>query len=81
MRLKSELYKKEQEEIVDKIISILDLNILGVSSQKEYKRFYPAGEVTAQLVGFTDINDNGQEGMELAYDTWLTGEAGAKKVV
>ena len=60
---------------------ILALNILGISAQREYKRFYPAGEVTAQLVGFTDINDSGQEGMELAYDTWLTGEPGAKKVV
>ncbi len=60
---------------------ILDLGITGISGRREYKRFYPAGEVTAQLVGFTDINDSGQEGMELAYDTWLTGEPGAKKVV
>lgn len=60
---------------------ILDLGITGISGKREYKRFYPAGEVTAQLVGFTDINDSGQEGMELAYDTWLTGEPGAKKVV
>ncbi|MDG1783598.1 MAG: penicillin-binding transpeptidase domain-containing protein [Porticoccaceae bacterium] len=79
-RNKSFMYLARQLPI-DKAESILDLNISGVSSQKEYKRFYPAGEVTAQLVGFTDINDNGQEGMELAYDTWLTGEAGAKKVV
>ena len=41
----------------------------------------PAGEVTAQLVGFTDINDAGQEGMELAYNAVLAGEPGAKKVV
>ena len=60
---------------------ILDLGITGISGRREYKRFYPAGEGTAQLVGFTDINDSGQEGMELAYDTWLTGEPGAKKVV
>ena len=60
---------------------ILDLGITGISGRREYKRFYPAGEVTAQLVGFTDINDSGQEGMELAYDAWLTGEPGAKKVV
>ena len=60
---------------------ILDLGIAGISGRREYKRFYPAGEVTAQLVGFTDINDSGQEGMELAYDSWLTGEPGAKKVV
>ena len=47
----------------------------------EYRVVYRSGEVTAQWVGFTDSNDNGQEGMELVYDTLLTGEAGAKKVV
>ncbi len=61
--------------------AILSLQIPGVSGRQEYKRFYPAGEVTAQLVGFTDINDDGQEGMELAYNAWLTGEPGAKRVV
>ena len=60
---------------------ILDLGVPGVSGRQEYKRFYPAGEVTAQLVGFTDINDDGQEGMELAYNAFLTGESGSKKVV
>ena len=60
---------------------ILDLGISGVSGRQEYKRFYPAGEVTAQLVGFTDINDSGQEGMELAYNAFLAGESGSKKVV
>ena len=61
--------------------AILALAIPGVSGRQEYKRFYPAGEVTAQLVGFTDINDDGQEGMELAYNAWLTGQPGSKKVV
>ena len=60
---------------------ILDLRIPGVFGRQEYKRFYPAGEVIAQLVGFTDINDDGQEGMELAYNAVLTGESSAKKVV
>ena len=60
---------------------ILSLRIPGVSGQQEYKRFYPAGEVTAQLVGITDIKDQGREGMELAYDSWLTGEPGSKKVM
>jgi cell division protein FtsI (penicillin-binding protein 3) len=60
---------------------ILDLQIPGVFGRQEYKRFYPAGEVTAQLVGFTDINDAGQEGMELAYNAILAGQPGAKKVV
>ncbi|MGX4677572.1 peptidoglycan D,D-transpeptidase FtsI family protein [SAR92 clade bacterium H246] len=60
---------------------ILRLGVPGVEGIQEYKRFYPAGEVTAQLVGFTNIDDDGQEGMELAYNQWLTGEAGSKKVV
>lgn len=65
----------------DEAEKILKLNIPGVSGQQRYKRFYPAGEVTAQLVGFTNYLDIGQEGMELAYDDWLTGEPGKKKVV
>ncbi|MBU2885396.1 penicillin-binding protein 2 [Gilvimarinus agarilyticus] len=61
--------------------TILDLGIDGVYAQREYRRYYPAGEVTAHLVGMTDIDDRGQEGMELAYDAWLTGESGAKQVM
>jgi cell division protein FtsI (penicillin-binding protein 3) len=57
------------------------MDIPGVYLQKEYKRYYPAGEVAAQLVGFTNIDDIGQEGLELAYDNWLRGEAGAKRVI
>lgn len=60
---------------------IQQLRIPGVGGRQQYKRFYPAGEVTAQLVGFTDMNDSGQEGMELAYNQWLAGEEGTKKVV
>jgi cell division protein FtsI (penicillin-binding protein 3) len=59
--------------------AILMLDIPGVSSLREYRRFYPAGEVTAHLVGITDIDDRGQEGIELAYDAWLAGESGAKQ--
>ncbi|MGB5305255.1 MAG: penicillin-binding transpeptidase domain-containing protein [Gammaproteobacteria bacterium] len=57
------------------------LRIPGVYLQREYRRYYPAGEVAAHIVGFTDIDDIGQEGMELAYEDWLGGEAGAKRVV
>ncbi|MFN2308167.1 MAG: peptidoglycan D,D-transpeptidase FtsI family protein [Gammaproteobacteria bacterium] len=53
----------------------------GVALQREYRRYYPDGEVAAQVVGFTDIDDVGQEGLELAYDAWLRGEPGAKRVV
>ncbi len=65
----------------DQAQRILDLDIVGVSGQREYQRFYPAGEVTAQLVGVTNISDHGLEGMELAYENWLSGEPGAKKVI
>ena len=74
MRLARQISPAEAEKI-------LSLRIPGVSGQQEYKRFYPAGEVTAQLVGITDIKDQGREGMELAYDSWLTGEPGSKKVM
>lgn len=60
---------------------VLALEIPGVHALREYRRYYPAGEVTAHLVGFTDIDDHGQEGMELAYDHWLTGTDGAKRVL
>ncbi|KTC66105.1 transpeptidase involved in septal peptidoglycan synthesis (penicillin-binding protein 3) (plasmid) [Legionella adelaidensis] len=57
------------------------LDIPGLNFQQEFKRYYPQGECTAQLVGFTNVDDNGIEGMELAYQTWLKGESGKKKVV
>jgi len=60
---------------------VLALDLAGVYSKKEYRRFYPAGEVTAQLLGFTNIDDLGQEGLELAYEQSLAGEAGKRQVV
>jgi cell division protein FtsI (penicillin-binding protein 3) len=60
---------------------VLSLEIPGVYGQGEYKRFYPAAEVASQLVGFTNIDDRGQEGMELAFDELLTGVPGAKNVL
>ncbi|AWF82377.1 cell division protein [Microbulbifer sp. A4B17] len=60
---------------------VLELGISGVFSKKEYRRFYPAGEVVAQLLGFTNIDDRGQEGMELAYDDWLSGQPGSRQVI
>lgn len=60
---------------------VLSLEIPGVYGQGEYKRFYPAAEVASQLVGFTNIDDRGQEGMELAFDELLTGVPGAKSVL
>ena len=59
----------------------LALELPGVNALREYRRYYPAGEVTGHLVGFTDIDDRGQEGLELAFNHWLSGEAGAKRVL
>jgi cell division protein FtsI (penicillin-binding protein 3) len=60
---------------------VLDLKLPGVNVQREYRRYYPAGEVTGHLVGFTNIDDAGQEGLELAFNHWLAGESGAKRVL
>ena len=60
---------------------VLALKLPGVSVQREYRRYYPAGEVTGHLIGFTDIDDEGQEGLELAFNHWLAGESGAKRVL
>jgi cell division protein FtsI (penicillin-binding protein 3) len=59
----------------------LALGVGGIYARQEYRRYYPAGEVTAHVVGFTDIDEHGQEGIELAYDKWLTGEPGQKRVL
>ncbi len=61
--------------------SILDLKIRGVYSQEEYKRFYPLGEVAVHVVGLTNSDDVGQEGLELAYEDWLQGKPGSKQVL
>ncbi len=60
---------------------VMALDIDGVYSRQEYRRYYPAGEVTAHIVGFTNIDERGQEGMELAYNQWLSGESGRKRVL
>ncbi|MBK1672544.1 cell division protein [Ectothiorhodospira shaposhnikovii] len=60
---------------------VMAMGIPGVALQREYRRYYPMGEVSAHVLGFTNIDDRGQEGLELAYNTWLTGEPGAKRVV
>jgi cell division protein FtsI (penicillin-binding protein 3) len=60
---------------------IMALAIPGLHVTREYRRFYPAGEVTSHIVGFTTIDDKGQEGLELGYDQLLGGEDGAKRVL
>ncbi|MDH3304112.1 MAG: penicillin-binding transpeptidase domain-containing protein [Gammaproteobacteria bacterium] len=60
---------------------VLALNLPGINVQREYRRYYPASEVTGHLIGFTNIDDEGQEGLELAFNHWLAGESGAKRVL
>jgi cell division protein FtsI (penicillin-binding protein 3) len=65
----------------DTAAEVMALELPGVNIQREYRRYYPAGEVTGHLVGFTNIDDKGLEGLELEYDYWLAGESGAKRVL
>ena len=59
---------------------VLNEKIKGVYGQREFHRYYPAGEVATHLVGFNNVDDHGQEGMELAYDDWLRAQSGQKLV-
>ena len=65
----------------DEAQAIVALGVPGVFSQREYRRFYPLGEVMAHVLGYTNVDDRGQEGVELAFDDWLTGKPGAKRVI
>ncbi len=60
---------------------VTDKKLKGVFNERQYKRYYPMAEVTSHLVGMTNIDDKGQEGIELAYEHWLQGESGKKKVL
>jgi cell division protein FtsI (penicillin-binding protein 3) len=60
---------------------VLRLGLPGVSMVREYHRYYPAGEVVGHLLGFTDVDDRGQEGLEAEFDQWLKGENGSKRVL
>ncbi|MFA7350026.1 MAG: penicillin-binding protein 2 [Methylotenera sp.] len=60
---------------------VMRLEIPGVYLQREYKRYYPAGDVTAHLVGFTGIDDKGQEGFELTMNDTLSGKSGSRRVI
>jgi cell division protein FtsI (penicillin-binding protein 3) len=57
------------------------LGIPGVYLSREYRRYYPSGEVAGHILGFTNVDDGGQEGLELAFDHWLAGENGSKRVI
>ncbi|MBX2837018.1 MAG: penicillin-binding protein 2 [Gammaproteobacteria bacterium] len=60
---------------------VMELEVAGVSLQREFRRYYPSGKAAAHVIGFTDIDDVGREGLEMAYDGWLQGSPGLRKVV
>lgn len=72
------LKREVSPDIADKIRA---LAIPGVYLQQSFKRYYPEAEVTAHVVGFTNVDDHGQEGLELTYNDWLTGKPGKTLVV
>jgi cell division protein FtsI (penicillin-binding protein 3) len=72
------LRRKIQPELSRQVMAI---GAPGIYSRQEYRRYYPAGEVTAHVVGFTNIDEFGQEGIELAFNDWLSGERGKKRVL
>lgn len=76
------LKRRANPDLSERVMQIVrDEKLAGVELQREYRRFYPSGEVFAHVVGFTDIDDKGQEGMELAFDEWLSGTSGSKRVI
>lgn len=60
---------------------VMRLAIPGIFMQREYRRYYPGGDVTAHLVGFTGVDEAGQEGFELKYQDWLSGKSGSRRVI
>jgi cell division protein FtsI (penicillin-binding protein 3) len=60
---------------------VVQLNLPGIFLQREFRRYYPAADVTAHVVGVTGVDDNGQEGIELAYQDWLAGKPGSRRVI
>ncbi len=60
---------------------VMELGIPGIFLQRGYRRYYPAGDVMAHVLGFTDVDDRGQEGVELTYQNWLAGKTGSRRVI
>ena len=72
------LKRHASPELADKVMA---LKVPGISLLNEYRRYYPSGEVAAHVIGFSDIDDNGQEGVELAFNEWLKGHPGKKRII
>lgn len=88
LKLKRRVLERQDRKFVylrrqitpDQAARVMALEIPGVGLVTEYRRYYPAGAVAAQLIGRTDIDDNGQEGLELAFDSRLRAQPGARRV-
>ncbi|WP_374482726.1 peptidoglycan D,D-transpeptidase FtsI family protein [Zoogloea sp.] len=72
------LKRQVSPELADRLAA---LKLPGIHDQREYRRFYPGGEVMAHVLGFTGVDDKGQEGIELAYESALAGKPGSRRVV
>ncbi|HEY4541700.1 MAG TPA: penicillin-binding protein 2 [Noviherbaspirillum sp.] len=72
------LKRQVEQDITDQIVK-LDIN--GIGTRREYKRYYPDGEVMAHVLGFTNVEDRGQEGMELTFQKTLAGTNGSRRVI
>ncbi|MET0085992.1 MAG: penicillin-binding transpeptidase domain-containing protein [Sedimenticola sp.] len=72
------LQRRVNPDLAEKVMA---LDIDGVELQREFRRYYPAGEIFSHVVGFTNVDDQGQEGLELAFDQWLQGKPGKKRVI
>jgi cell division protein FtsI (penicillin-binding protein 3) len=76
------LRRRALPEEVERVMAAVDQHdIPGIDLEREYRRYYPDGEVFAHVVGFTDIEDSGQEGLELAYNETLKGVPGQRRVI
>lgn len=86
-RLTTEEFRKKRFIYIKRRVSpalqkqVADMRFPGVFFKREYKRYYPAGEVISHLIGFTNIDDVGQEGIELAYQDQLKGRTGKRTVI
>jgi cell division protein FtsI (penicillin-binding protein 3) len=72
------LKRRINPDLADKV---QELDLEGIDLEPEYRRFYPSAEVVSHMVGFTNIDDQGQEGLELLYNDWLKGTDGSKRVI
>jgi len=74
------IYLKRQlsPDVADKVMA---LNLPGIHQKTEYRRYYPSAEVMAHMVGFTGVDESGQEGVELAFNDKLTGKSGSRRVI